>query len=73
VGVLYLLFCAALGFLPRQIDMKRLVALTAAVLVGTQLVLAHGGGTYIGFYIAPLIIALFGPKHYREMPTRVRA
>jgi len=72
VGVLYLLFCAALGFLPRQIDMKRLVALTAAVLVGTQLVLSHGGGTYIGFYIAPLIITFFGPQHYREMPTRVR-
>ena len=72
VGVLYLLFCASLGFLPRQINMKRLIALTAAVLVGTQLVLSHGGGTYIGFYIAPLIITLFGPQHYREMPTRVR-
>jgi hypothetical protein len=65
-GVLYLLFCTALGFMPRRIDMKRLIALTAAVLIGTQLVLSHGGGTYIGFYIAPLIITLFGPREYPE-------
>ncbi len=63
-GVLYLLFCAALAFIPRRIDMSRLVAMTAAVLIGTQLVLSHGGGTYIGFYTAPLLIVLFGPREY---------
>jgi hypothetical protein len=63
-GVLYLLFCLLIGFLPHRIDMRRLVALTAAVLVGTQFVLSHGGGTYIGFYIAPFIIMLFGAQGY---------
>ncbi|MHC4843135.1 MAG: hypothetical protein ACYTEE_04985, partial [Planctomycetota bacterium] len=61
-GILYLLFCLLIGFFPRRIDIQRLVALTAAVLVGTQFVLSHGGGTYIGFYIAPFIIMLFGPQ-----------
>jgi len=42
----------------------------AAVLIGSQLVLSHGGGTYIGFYIAPLIITLFGPETYPELPNR---
>ena len=59
-GLLYCLFCLALAFLPRRIDFSRLIALTAAVLVGTQLVLSFGGGTYIGFYLAPLTLTLFG-------------
>ena len=58
-GVLYCLFCVLLAFLPRRIDFARLIALTAAVLVGTQLVLSFGGGTYIGFYLALLILTLF--------------
>ncbi|MHC4293903.1 MAG: hypothetical protein ACYSTX_06360 [Planctomycetota bacterium] len=64
--ILYLLFCLLTGFFPRRIDMRRLVALTAAILVGTQFVLSHGGGTYIGFYIAPFIIMLFGTKDYTD-------
>lgn len=59
-GVLYSLFCVALAFFPRRIGFERLIALTAAILVGTQLVLSFGGGTYIGFYLAPLILTLFG-------------
>ncbi|MHC4520007.1 MAG: hypothetical protein ACYTAS_15565 [Planctomycetota bacterium] len=59
-GILYCLFCVVLAFLPRRIDFNRLIALTAAVLVGTQLVLSFGGGTYIGFYLAPLILTFFG-------------
>lgn len=59
-GIAYLLFCLLIGFLPGRMNMRRLVAMTAAILVGTQFTLSHGGGTYIGFYIAPLIILLFG-------------
>jgi hypothetical protein len=66
VGASYLLFCLLIGFVPGRMDMRRLVALTAAVLVGTQFTLSHGGGTYIGFYIAALIILLFGPSDYPE-------
>jgi len=58
VGVVYGLFCLALAFFPRRIDFTRLMALTAAVLVGTQLVLSFAGGTYIGFYLAPLVLTL---------------
>ncbi|MHC4264874.1 MAG: hypothetical protein ACYSUK_02965 [Planctomycetota bacterium] len=65
-GILYLLFCLLIGFIPRQMHMRELVALTAAVLVGTQFVLSHGGGTYIGFYITPFIIMLFGPEDYKD-------
>jgi hypothetical protein len=41
-------------------EFGRLLALSAAVLVGTQLVLAFAGGTYIGFYLALVIVTLFG-------------
>jgi hypothetical protein len=58
-GILYCLFCMTLAFYPRQIGFERLIALTAAVLVGTQLVLSFGGGTYIGFYLAALMLVLF--------------
>jgi len=68
-GIVYLLFCILIGFFPRRIDIKRLIALTTAALVGTQFVLSHGGGTYIGFYIAPFIIVLFGPTDYKEPLT----
>lgn len=59
-GLLYCSFCFLLAFYPRHIGLERLIALTAAVLVGTQLVLSFSGGTYIGFYLAPLILMLFG-------------
>jgi hypothetical protein len=58
-GILYCFFCMLPAFYPRHIGFKRLIALTAAVLVGTQLVLSFGGGTYIGFYLAPLMLVLF--------------
>jgi hypothetical protein len=58
-GVLYCLFCFALAFLPRRVDLGRLLALSAAVLVATQLVLAFAGGTYIGFYLALVMVTLF--------------
>jgi len=65
-GVSYLLFCLFIGFLPGSMNMRRLVALTAAILVGTQFTLSHGGGTYIGFYIPAFIIILFGPSDYPQ-------
>ena len=68
-GVLFCLFCLSLAFSPRHIDFDRLIAFTAAVLVGTQLVLSFGGGTYIGFYLAPLMLMLFAHKNtciYKE-------
>ncbi len=61
VGLLYILFCGGLLFFPKSIQQERLAALTAVVLIGTQLVLSFGGGTYIGFYLAPLILVLFCP------------
>ncbi len=66
VGVSFLLFCLLIGLIPRRMNLRRLVALTAAILVGTQFTLSHGGGTYIGFYIAPFIILLFGPGNYPQ-------
>jgi hypothetical protein len=59
-GILYCLFCLGLAFIPRRMEFGRLLALSAAVLVGTQLVLAFAGGTYIGFYLALVIVTLFG-------------
>ena len=69
VGVSYLLFCLLIGFVPGPMNMRRLVALTAAILVATQFTLSHGGGTYIGFYIAAFIILLFGPSDYQQPTT----
>jgi hypothetical protein len=59
-GVIYCLFCLTLAFYPQQVKLNQLICLSAAVLVGTQLVLSFGGGTYIGFYLALLILMLFG-------------
>jgi len=72
VGVCYLLVCLGFAVWPRRIDIGGLVALSAAVLVGTQLVLSHGGGTYIGFYIAPYVMMLFVPMGRKE-PTVAEA
>jgi hypothetical protein len=68
-GVLYCLFCLALGVLPRRIGFERLVALSAAVLVGTQLIASFSGGTYIGFYLAVVILTLFGHRHPASAPA----
>lgn len=69
VGLLYLGFCVAIGLLPYRRSLPRLIALTAAALVGTQLVLSHGGGTYIGFYIAPFLVTLFGIEAFPDSPA----
>lgn len=61
-GILYCLFCLGLAFVPRRMAFSQLLALSAAVLVGTQLVLAFAGGTYVGFYLALVIVTLFGFK-----------
>jgi hypothetical protein len=68
-GVLYLLFCMLTGLLPGQMNIRRLLVMTTAILIATQFTLSHGGGTYIGFYIAPLIITLFGPSDYSQPET----
>jgi hypothetical protein len=61
-GVLYCLFCLALAVMPRRVSFERLIAMSAAVLVGTQLIASFSGGTYIGFYLAPLILTLFSRR-----------
>lgn len=66
VGVLYCLSCLLLAFFPRRMGFERLIALSAAVLVGTQLVLSFAGGTYIGFYLAPVLLTLFVFKRRGE-------
>ena len=68
-GALYCLFCLALAVLPRRISFERLIALSAAVLVGTQLIASFSGGTYIGFYLAPLILTLFGHRRPASAPA----
>ncbi len=65
-GMLYCLSCLLLGFFPRRMGFERLLALSAAVLVGTQLVLSFAGGTYIGFYLAPVILTFFVFKQREE-------
>jgi hypothetical protein len=61
MGVLYCLFCVGLAYAVKPGSEQKLVLFTAAVLLGTQLVLSFGGGTYIGFYLAPLLVGLFTP------------
>ncbi|MBN2326025.1 MAG: hypothetical protein JXR73_02650 [Candidatus Omnitrophica bacterium] len=63
---LYLVFCVSLVWMPYPRNRRALTALTASVLIGTQLVLSHGGGTYVGFYIAPFLLMLFCPKDSTE-------
>ena len=65
-GIVYVLFCLAPAFVPCRLDNQRLIALTAAILVGIQLILSFAGGTYIGFYLAPLILTIVGPRPARE-------
>ena len=62
-GVLYCIFCLLLAFYPRGFRFEQMIAMTAAVLVGTQLVLSFGGGTYVGFYLASLMLVLFAFKN----------
>jgi len=67
-GFGFLALAVIVGFVPRRMSLSRLVALTAAVLVAMQLPMSHGSGTYIGFYIGPFIVTLFGPVDYGDMP-----
>jgi hypothetical protein len=57
VKILYGLFCLALFFLPRRKRVRDVVALSAAVIIGTQLWKPHGSGTYISWYMPFLILA----------------
>ncbi len=61
VTLFYIGICVGTAFILKKVRLKHLISLTATILIGTQLVLSHGGGTYIGFYIAPLLLTLFKP------------
>lgn len=60
VSVAYLLFCLALFLWPRHKTESSLIALSAAVLIGTQLWKTHGGGTYIEWYLPWLLMTFVG-------------
>ncbi|MCR4318380.1 MAG: hypothetical protein NUW37_18715 [Planctomycetes bacterium] len=56
--VAYLLFCALLFFVPRNLGNKGLLALTCAVIIGTQFWKSQTGGLYSPWYL-PFLILLF--------------
>jgi len=58
VFIAYLVFCAALPFLPLRNGRYSLVSLTGAVFVGTQLWKSHTPGLYVNWYLPLLILAL---------------
>lgn len=64
--VLYGGFCLGWLIWPKPLNGMRLVGLSASVLIGFQLILSHGGGTYIGCYYGLLILALYGGDDARQ-------
>ncbi len=63
VSIGYLIFCLSLFWWPGYMNVYRTLTLSTAVLIGTQLCLSHGGGLYIGFYLAYFLIALVLPPN----------
>jgi hypothetical protein len=61
VMVVYLLFCLLLAFVPARKNARTLAALTAAVILGTQLWKNLHPGEYVGWYAPILLAALFIP------------
>jgi len=59
VRMAYVGFCLAVFVLPRRKRVCDLVALSAAVIIGTQLWRPHAGGLYITWYMPFLILAYF--------------
>jgi hypothetical protein len=57
-----LLGALALFFVPRRLDAVRLAALTAALLIGFQLVLTHWFYLYIPWFFPFAAVALFAPS-----------
>src|SRR3954447_11430064 len=54
------LLAVAVAFLPRRRDLVGLAALTAAVLIGLQLGIAHWFYLYVVWFYGPLMVALLG-------------
>ena len=69
ITVAYLWFCVVLYVWPREKTPLRLAALTAAVIIGTQLWKSTRTGEYIGWYAPVLMVALFAPAAGRGAPT----
>ena len=61
----YLIFCVGIAFWPKNKSEASLIALSAAVLLGTQLWKTHAGGTYIEWYLPWLIMTFTGVSSLR--------
>jgi hypothetical protein len=66
--IAYLVFCGLLFLLPWRKSAFALAALTAAVILGTQLWKSTRTGEYIGWYAPMLVVALFAPLTSRNRP-----
>src|SRR4051794_33346673 len=60
VQIAAVLLAVAVAFLPRRRDLVGLAALTAAVLIGLQLGIAHWFYLYVVWFYGPLMVALLG-------------
>jgi hypothetical protein len=63
----------ALGFVPRRRDLFTLCALSAAVLLALQLTLGHWFYLYLVWFVAPLWVGLFAPKHQAQAEVECAA
>ena len=52
------LFAAALAFVPRTRDLLQVTALSAAVVIASQLILEHWFYLYIPWFLGPLLAAI---------------
>jgi hypothetical protein len=60
------LFAALLAFRPRSRDLLQVAALSAAVIIASQLILEHWFYLYIPWFLGPLLAAIATPWHSGE-------
>jgi hypothetical protein len=68
VFIAFLIFCAATLFWPRPKNLAHVLALSTAVLIGTQFWYTDQGGVYVLWYLPFLLLMVFRPNLTVCMP-----
>jgi hypothetical protein len=62
VFVAFLVMCLSMTLWPAQKNLGTLMSLSAAVMLGTQLWQAHGGGLHMAWYLPLVLLTIFRPN-----------
>lgn len=68
IFVVFVAFCTATAFWPKEKTLADLIALSVALILGMQFWYADRGGTYIHWYLPLLLLMIFRPNLQAALP-----